>query len=56
MLNQLKLIVDELLEFGTRNISPRSFTFEQVFYRPPKPSFSQFAWVTAQVLAIAHVS
>ena len=41
------------LEFGTGDISPRSFTFGRAFRWLPKQPFSWFTWVTVQVWAIA---
>ena len=38
------------------DISPCSFTFGWAFHRPPKPPFSWFVRVTAQVQAIACAS
>ena len=37
-------------------ISPCSFILWRAFHRPPKPLFSWFVGVTAQVQAIAHTS
>ena len=49
MLNQVKLILDELFKFGAGDISPRSFTLGRAFHHPPKRPFSSFARVTARV-------